>query len=406
MRHWKIITLLASISIGCLTMEPAIHANEEEGTPEGVEALHRTVEELKERISDLEADMSGPDRTTEEPANENPSASSSEEKSRLAAMINEHVEFGGAIEVETFWNRDFDKDTTTDISLEAAELDFEIQVTDWDTGVLAIEFDPEDDKVTVKEAFVTFGDIERCLPFLQIGRLFVPFGISTGAIVGDTLTISDPLTIEVFEAREDVILIGYEKKGFHTSAYVFNGDTNKGGGNDHIEHYGATIRYGAEGCYTSYAVGIDFINSVFDSDALTEEFPEALTERYAPGIAFHFDYHWHGFSIVGEYNGALRRVKFEKDGDTLHLAPKAWQVQLAYETKICCKDTFFSLLYSGSDHLHGAFPKSRYLANAGIWLYDSILLGLEYGHDVDYSETSGGTGRSADFVFTQLAYEW
>ncbi len=74
----------------------------------------------------------------------------------LEAMINKYVEFGGGLEVEYFWIKDFEDDTVTDISLETAELDFEIQVVDWATGVLALEFIPEDDKVSVKEAVVTF----------------------------------------------------------------------------------------------------------------------------------------------------------------------------------------------------------------------------------------------------------
>ena len=325
----------------------------------------------------------------------------------LEAMINKYVEFGGGLEVEYFWIKDFEDDTVTDISLETAELDFEIQVVDWATGVLALEFIPEDDKVSVKEAFVTFGDLEKCPLFLETGKIFVPFGISTGAIVGDTLSISDPLTIEVFETREDVLLLGFEKCGFNAGVYVFNGDTNKGGGNDHIEHYGATIRYGKDEPDLAYSLGIDFINSVFDSDGLTEEFEDALEADYAPGIALHGRYYTNGFSCIVEYNGAFETASFTVDDEDVSLAPKAWQIEVGYETKICCYPSYFALNYSRSYELHGAFPKKRILATVGCWLYeDNILVALEYGHDEDYSKSNGGTGKTADSIISQLVYEW
>jgi len=354
---------------------------------------------------ELEGEMAREAKAADEPV-EKEAEKSKEEKYRLEAMINEYVEFGGAIEMEYSWVKGFDGSSSSDISLETAELDFEISLTDWDVGELAIEWEPDDDELTVKEAFVTFGNLE-CFPwFLQTGRLFVPFGISTGAVVGDTLTITDPLTIEIFETREDVLLIGYERNGFHTSAYVFNGDTNPGGGNDHIEHYGGTIRYGKEFCNMSYGVGIDYLSSIFDSDSLTDEFPEALEARYVPGIALHGRLFLNGFSLILEYNGALRSAKFMEDDEDLKLAPEAWQVELGYTTKICCKETYFSLNYSESHDLEGTFPRRRFLANLGIWFYDSILLGFEYGHDVDYSESHGGTGNTADFLISQLTYEW
>lgn len=347
---------------------------------------------------------------------EKPAEGAAEEDKKLGAWINEYVEFGGAIEVEAFWEKDFEKKSTSDISLETAELDFEIVVTDWARGVLAIEWLPEEDKFTVKEAFVTFGNTEACPIFLQTGRLFVPFGIGTGAVVGDTLSLSDPLTIEIFETREDVIMLGIERNGFHTAAYVFNGDTNhrrringNGEKNDHIEHFGATLRYSKdtiEENRTALSIGFDMISSVFDSDELSEVFPEALVSHYAPGIAAHIRYFKNGFSFIAEYNGAVRTVEFTTEDEDLKLAPKAWQVELGYETEILCKDAYIAFNYSESFDLHGTFPKNRFLATVGIWLYTDMLLALEYSYNVDYSKSKGGTGNSANAVISQLTFEW
>jgi hypothetical protein len=50
---------------------------------------------------------------------------------------------------------------------------------------------------------------------MTVGRIYLPFGISTGDPVADVQSIEDPLTIEAFETREDAIGIGL---GFPTPA--------------------------------------------------------------------------------------------------------------------------------------------------------------------------------------------
>lgn len=343
------------------------------------------------------------------------------EEKDLASWINEYCEFGGAIEVEAFWLKDFNGVKESDISLEAAELDFEITVTDWAVGVLSVEWEPEDETFLVKEAFVRFGDTE-CYPYFAVlGRLFVPFGIGTGAIVGDTLSVSDPLTIEIFEAQEEVAMFGYRWNGLYAAAYVYNGETNSGNGeDDHIEHYGATIRYGIDRTNFSFSAGIDYISSVFDSDNLSFVFPGALQARYAPGVALHTRYFNHGFHFIAEYNGAFRSSSFEVaiNADEVEneeelifeditSQPSAWQIEIGYVTDICCHSTYFALNYSESYDLDGFFPRRRFLATVGRWIYeDQILLALEYGRDWDYSKSKGGTGKQADSVIFQMAYEW
>lgn len=142
--------------------------------------------------------------------------------SRLGSNINEFVIFGGTIEVLAGWEQDFQSNSESVLRLNTAELDFEIQVSDWARGSMIIEYDDgadslftttSDDESTVERlnidtAFVTLGDVERFWPYAVAGRMIVPFGISTGDPVLDALTINDPLTIELFESKEDAILIG------------------------------------------------------------------------------------------------------------------------------------------------------------------------------------------------------
>lgn len=334
----------------------------------------------------------------------------SEEGGDEDTMINKYVNLGGALEVEAFRKDDFFEDRTiSDIVLETAELDFEITLVDWAKGLLSIEWEPDREVVRIKEGFITLGGTD-CFPyFLIAGKIFIPFGMGTGAVTGDTLSVTDPLTIEIFESREDVIMIGEKWNGFHATLYIYNGDTNRRPRSDHIEQYGASLRYGIErpDSKFSFHAGFDMMSSVFDTDALSEEIPEALFADAIPGYALHMKYFNQGFSFIAEFNGAFRHTNVFIDEKHFWMAPKAWQIEFGYQKELYCRPTYVAFNYSHSYDLAGFFPQKRYLISVGRWIYEeSILIAFEYGKDFDYSKSEGGTGRTAELYIAQLAYEW
>lgn len=353
------------------------------------------------------------DSVVEDPPEIEESEKAADDEGGPDSKINEYVDFGGTIEVEAYSERDYDCKRHSDIALEAAELDFEITLHECARGFVAIEYDGDYEEILIKEAFAIFGDTDWYPYFVQIGRIFVPFGIGTGALVGDTLSISDPLTIDIFETREDVILVGARSNGFYGGIYVFNGDTFRNWRHDHIDQYGGTIRYHHENCRYSINAGFDVISSVLDSDNIRDEIPEALyAGGYPKGLAAHVRLFSRGFSLIAEFNGTFKRRTFYVAGEDdeppmkVKLEPKAWQLELGYQREIFCKTTYVAANYSESRGMYGYFPRSRFLATFGRWIYEDVLLALEYGHDVDYPVKHGGTGGTADFFVMQLAYEW
>lgn len=238
--------------------------------------------------------------------------------SEQGSKINDFVTFGGTFELLTAWEEDFDGDQVSDIILDTAQLDFEIQVNNWTLGSLIFEYDdgtsllfPTNtgdvglvDRFNVDTAFITIGDTQRFFLYTTMGRVITPFGISTGAAKGQVLNLLDPLTVEAFETRQDVILIGMEgptppppppvsttpvpppptvkpllinplvsrlsqrlgyrrpppprppapvpapyvpkRPPFKGEIYFYNGETNDGG-SDHIEHMGGMLGLYKEG---------------------------------------------------------------------------------------------------------------------------------------------------------------
>jgi hypothetical protein len=275
------------------------------------------LQQLKQRVNELETT-----RTANEDAIRTIIGQSFAQR---GSNITDTVTFGGTLETLTFWQEDFDGVAESDIILDTFELDFEVHMNTWSRASLVLEyFDGRDflfptnegdevavDRLTVRRGFITIGDTTRFPLFVTSGRDVVPFGISTGDPVTDVLTIVDPLTVEVFETKEDFLMFGFEAPvppppaplssgapaapeaprpllfnpvgrmiatslcrycgppplptkrpawppiqcvaPYNGAIYFYNGDTTPGiNAEDHIQQMGGTLGYRAKGMYPTY----------------------------------------------------------------------------------------------------------------------------------------------------------
>jgi hypothetical protein len=274
--------------------------------------------------------------------------------------ITDAVVFGGTLETLTFWQEDFEGVAESDIVLDTVELDFEIAVTNWALASVVFEYFEDNDilfptnqgdefgvdRVTVRQAIIIVGDVTKYPLFGTFGRAVVPFGISTGDPVTDVLTIVDPLTVEVFETREDFVMVGFagptppppppvspgsppaplppqplvfgplvrraathvcdycgpyaapEKlppyvpppcdPPFNGAIYFFNGDTiDELNGEDHIEHMGGTLGYRRRGNVGPYGTPWTFDADVdVISSVFDSDFLQFEYRRFLDQIGF------------------------------------------------------------------------------------------------------------------------
>jgi hypothetical protein len=126
--------------------------------------------------------------------------------STLGSQINQYVAFGGTFEVGIGRLKAAGLRPESSIEVGTAEADFEVQANDWTLGSLILEY--VGTGFDIDTAFMTVGDPQRFAPFGTVGRIILPFGISTGDPVADVLTLEDPLTIDTFEMRDTAVLIG------------------------------------------------------------------------------------------------------------------------------------------------------------------------------------------------------
>jgi hypothetical protein len=315
------------------------------------------------------------------------------------------LDIATALEFELHRFRDFNKRWFTSFQDATVEIHFTFDINDWATALISLESDFDNsDRMSLKEGYFTLGGTEEYPYFLKSGRQFVPFGLGDGAILGDTLTITDPLTIEIFETRETAAMVGKVWDDYRIGAYVFNRATPIQ--HNHHTQFGLTIDKGKETDDFTYDFGIDFLSMIFDTNGLTDAFPGALNVEFAPGVAVHARYFKNHFSFIAEAEIALEKTTFTQAGEELNLAPKAWMIELGYVTEIYSIKSFAAVDYSQSYEVHGAFAKDRILGVIGAWLFENTLFSFEVGHENDYGVAQGGTGNSGATYVLQVAVEF
>ncbi len=359
------------------------------------------LEQMDQRLKELETAQ-----LAQETATRNIIRQSLAEK---GSNIMDTVQFGGTLETLTFWERDFDNVTSSDIILDTAELDFVITPNQWSSAALVLEYDQGNnfafpttegdevfvDRVNIRQATITIGNPEKYPLYSTLGRDTVPFGVATGNPVTDSLTIVDPLTIEVFETREDFIMFSFLAPTccppptspnpvpgppvvhpilfnplvrraatsiceycpctpdlpppattwppitctppYSGSIYFYNGDTTNLGEN-HIQQMGGHLGYFTKGnvgpCFPwTLDCGVDVNSSVFDSNFLQFEYRGFLDQiGFVPGMAAHIKSNLGPTSLVLEWNGAISNARFIDDvGTPIDIRPQAWQIQWAYQ---------------------------------------------------------------------------
>ncbi len=332
----------------------------------------------------------------------------------VAFEIQEKLNLSGTIEVE-FNVADSDEESSNKIELATADFGLEAALTNWATGTLNTTWNGDDDKFEVDEAFITLADEEVCPVSLQAGRFVVPFGAYEGEA-------PSPLTNDIFETKEDAIMVGFNVAGFHIDAYTFNGDTNEGGGDPSVDKFGFAAGYDYESEGFAASFGLGYINSVMDSDALSEGLAEGhgemadlgfpidenkfgLNADYAGGLAANTIITVGPVALIGEYITLIDDYKLFPQSKGIK--PNAWQLEAVYTVEIAEKETIFALGYSKSEDLHGGIaPETRLAMGASVGLGEGVSVAAEYTIDEDYSVADGGTGDDATLFTLRLAYEF
>lgn len=331
----------------------------------------------------------------------------------------DHIEIGGLIEVEAASLKPFAGGSESDLRLATFELGILAQVNPWVSVEASLLYEQDETDLEVDLAFINIHNPEVSPVFFTAGQFYVPFGDY------ETNLVSDPLTLEIGEAREVAARLGFLHNGFNGSLYAFKAD-NQVRGEDRIASWGANLGYALETDAYELRVGAGYINDLGDSNSLQDAVFANRREAYAElvedrdprarrfsidptertgGWSAHLGLTVGDFNIIAEYLTAGGRF----DADSLSYRdrgaePAAWNLELGYSFPVFGRDSTAAISYQGSrEAVNLELPKKSWLLGWSVDILDNTSLAFEYRRDWDYHRRDGGTGRKAHALVAQLA---
>lgn len=289
----------------------------------------------------------------------------------------------GTLEIEaSAW--DGDSGNGSDVSLATVELGFDAQVNQYTHGHLLFLYEEgeNDDNISVDEATITIANQSASPAYFSAGRMYVPFGNF------ESNMISDPLTLEIGETQESALQLGWQpEEGIYGSIFVFNGNTDDGGG-DKANHWGANAGLALGGEEQSLDLGVGFISSIGDSDGLDL----GVVDDYAKGFSAHAIANFGPLALIGEYVGAMENV----DGPQSKV--QAYNLEAGYHFPMAGKEATFALGYQRTKEAEAFdLPKERKLATLSVDVYENTSVAVEWAREKGYD------GSKDDIGTVQLA---
>lgn len=304
-----------------------------------------------------------------------------EHKDVLGEWAN-RITLSGTIEVEaSYENMDvddssMDDEDSSDLELATAELGIDAEIVKHVSAHVLFLYEDDED-VVVDEAIIRL-DGEDVIPlYLEVGKLYVPFGNF------ESHFISDPLTLELGETRETALMVGFANDWFEFSVGAFNGDVDEIDEDNHINNFVAA------GVFTlpedsvpglGLRAGVSWINDIADSDTLQDEdgVDGNDIESYVGGISAFVSVSLNDmFFLEGEYLGALEEFEAGElafDGGEA-IEPKTWNVELAYAMTEALE---VGLRYEGSKDCGDLLPETQYGGVVSYNIFESTSLAFEY----------------------------
>jgi len=321
------------------------------------------------------------------------------------------ITLSGLIEAEAYYeNYDYDTpgksdDDSSDITLATVELGVDVDITKHVKGHVLFLWEEDDtEPVDVDEGFITLNGADVVPLYLNVGKLYVPFGNF------ESHFISDPLTLELGETRESALTVGCVNEWMDVSVSAFNGDIDETGEDNHIESYVAAASFSVpEELISNFGIkaGVSYISNIADSDSLQDEDDDgneiiigSEVKDYVEGLsAFLSISYMDKLFFEFEYLGALD--EFEAGellfDDGKEFQPETWNFELAYAATDRLE---VAVKYEGGDDLGDFLPEDQYGVAVTYGLFENTSLSLEYLH----GEFENDDER--DLVSTQLAVEF
>ncbi|MDX1901522.1 MAG: LbtU family siderophore porin [Gammaproteobacteria bacterium] len=364
-------------------------------------------------------------------------------RARPTEDCNKLISFAGGLNFDAHWgnrNINYQGRNNQRLSLNDAYLNIFGNVNEWTKAFMSISYgDPSDkddgyvkpngeysnvytangeNKLTLEQGFIRISNFDVYPVYLQLGKQYSDFGRYTIHPITRSMTqvLSETL-------RTSAVLGFVVPMGFHGDIYAFDNPIREANsadvavGHPHT-NYGAAIGYDAPGdqlgwgvnvAYMYNMVGVNDVATVYTGTGIASAV-NAYKNRVS-AIALDGTINSGPFSLIGDYVTALQRFFVSEIparlGSTSGAKPWAGNLQAGYGFMAWSRNQNIYVGYQTSgDSVYFNLPKSRWLIgwNADVW--KNTNMGLEVGHDTDYNQTDGGTGRTANTVAFRAAVKF
>ena len=337
----------------------------------------------------------------------------------VLANWSERITLSGLLEIEACYvDVDFDKargEAGSDLVLATVELGIDAELTDSTSAhVLLLWEEDATEPIEVDEAFIVLDGIADTPTWIKAGKIYIPFGNFTSNM------ISDPLTLVLGETHASALEVGFKLGGIYALAYVFNGDIDAAGKDDHIDNFGAQLGYSMEREGFRLGAGISYINNLIDSDCWGDEFQDFggyEINASIGGFGAHAVVEAGAFNFIAEYVCAVDDPEYlatSTGAVEKRDAVQVWNLEAGYMFTLMNKETLVAIAYQGTKNAESMFPQGyaaeddeldflpaqRYMAMVGAEIFPYTSLALEYAHD-EYRNDD-----RADIVTMQLALKF
>ncbi len=294
------------------------------------------------------------------------------------------------IEVEAFY-QDYnfhdpskrDRDTS-DLVLATVEIGFDVDIAKHVKASLFFLYEEDDTEFDVDQGIITIDGADVMPLYVDLGKMYVPFGRF------ESHFIRDPLTLELGETNESAVVGGFRNDLLELSVGVFNGDvdeTGKGSSN-HIDDYLASAVFTLPEETVpnlDLTAGISWISNIADSDNLQTTPADEGTGVNAETIKNHIG----GFNTFiiaslldkfffnAEYLGAIDdfeagELSFD-EGKSYR--PEVWTIELACGVTDSLN---LAVCYEGSNDCGNFLPEKQFGGVASYALFENTSVALEY----------------------------
>lgn len=229
-----------------------------------LEALEKRIQQLEERLAERDAAMMEKEQALAKlqakVAVQEQTAVDIRARAEEAAADG-GLGIGGAIEVEIVHDSPYEGKSASSADTATVDVAFEAEISDAASVEVVLTMD-DDGKMEVDVAAVTIGMDEAPVSFTA-GQILLPF-----ADFGTEL-ISDPMALQLGEAHQTVLQVGFEAGGLAGSVYAFNGDADYKG-SDRIGDFGVQADYGIELGGMGFSAGVGWLSDVREAHIAEE----------------------------------------------------------------------------------------------------------------------------------------